>query len=280
MAPTPKNLILNLLLAADGASLTASDAINSAALFGLRENSVRVALVRLSTAGLITSAGRGAYQLGPQAASLAEDLSRWRSSTARLVDWCGAWIMVSTGALSRSDRSALRVRERALALLGFKELDEALYVRPDNLKGHAAAVRERLSKLGLPAQVPVFRATDLPPELEARARSLWDGAALNQAYTRTRQQLQTWLAHSAELELDVAARESYLLGNDAIHQLVFDPLLPAPLVDMAERQAFIDAVVAFDAAGHRIWQQLLPSLRGERAQGIPLATSPSRPVHH
>ena len=67
-APTPKSLILNLLLAANGAPLSASDAVSSAGLFGIRENSVRVALVRLNAAGMIQSCGRGAYLLGPQAA--------------------------------------------------------------------------------------------------------------------------------------------------------------------------------------------------------------------
>ncbi|MGC4062998.1 MAG: hypothetical protein QM749_20015 [Aquabacterium sp.] len=69
MSPNPKNLILNLLLAADGMPLIAADAVSSCALFGIRENSVRVALVRLSAAGMVESAGRGAYQLGPQAAA-------------------------------------------------------------------------------------------------------------------------------------------------------------------------------------------------------------------
>lgn len=259
MPPNPKNLILNLLLANDGAPLTAADAVGSCALFGIRENSVRVALVRLGAAGLIASAGRGAYRLGPQAAHLAEELSSWRSSESRVCDWHGAWIMVSTGHLGRSDRTALRTRQRALALLGFKELDDTLHVRPDNLIGHAPVVRERLRKLGLELDAPVFAATDLPPELDARARTLWQGEALNSAYRQTRQKLQAWMARADELEPEVAARECYLLGNEAIRQLVFDPLLPEPLVDAAERRAFATTVLAFDEAGHRIWRERLPA---------------------
>lgn len=259
MPPNPKNLILNLLLANDGAPLSAADAVGSCALFGIRENSVRVALVRLGAAGLIASAGRGAYRLGPQAADLAEALASWRSSESRVCDWHGAWIMVSTGHLGRSDRTALRTRQRALALLGFKELDDTLHVRPDNLIGHAPVVRERLRKLGLELDAPVFAATDLPPELDARARTLWQGEALNSAYRQTRQKLQAWMARADELEPEVAARECYLLGNEAIRQLVFDPLLPEPLVDAAERRAFATTVLAFDEAGHRIWRERLPA---------------------
>ncbi|MCH8178326.1 MAG: PaaX family transcriptional regulator [Proteobacteria bacterium] len=260
-APTPKSLILNLLLAAHGAPLSASDAVNSASLFGIRENSVRVALVRLSATGMIQSCGRGAYVLGPQAASMAEDLSRWRHAEERLCEWSGAWLMVSTAGLGRSDRGPLRQRERALALLGFRAVSEQLYLRPDNFAGHAAAARERLHKLGLDAQAPVFVATELDDDLDRRARHLWHGSALSQGYARTRAKLDAWLATSHQLDTETAARESYLLGNDAIRQLVFDPLLPEPLVDVAARQEFHRAVVAFDAAGQGVWRMLLPSLR-------------------
>lgn len=265
MPPNPKNLILNLLQANDGAPLSAADAVGSCALFGIRENSVRVALVRLAAAGLIASAGRGAYRLGPQAADLAQELASWRTSESRVCEWHGAWIMVSTGHLGRSDRTALRTRQRALALLGFKELNDTLHLRPDNLIGHAPLVRERLRKLGLEADAPVFVATDLAPELDARARTLWQGERLTQAYQQTRHQLETWMAHANELEPEVAARESYLLGNEAIRQLVFDPLLPEPLVDTAERRAFTHTVLAFDEAGHRIWRERLPAALAARA---------------
>lgn len=261
MAPTPKSLILNLLMAADGAPLSASEAVGAAGLFGIRENSVRVAFVRLSAAGLIESASRGAYRLGPQAAGLAADLSRWRHAEARVCDWTGDWVMVSTGDLGRSDRSALRVRQRALALLGFQPLTGSLHVRPANLDGSAASIRQRLQRLGLEPEAAVFLARDLAPALDQQARGLWDGPALNAAYEATHRQLNAWLARHTELDLDTAARESYLLGNDAIRQLVFDPLLPDPLVNVAARRAFTEAVIAFDRTGHGIWQRLLGALR-------------------
>jgi phenylacetic acid degradation operon negative regulatory protein len=64
MAPNPRNLILNLLLGAGSEPLSARSAVASCALFGIRENSVRVALVRLAASGLVEAAGRGAYRLG------------------------------------------------------------------------------------------------------------------------------------------------------------------------------------------------------------------------
>lgn len=256
MTPNPRSLILNLLLAAEGQPLSARDAIASCALFGIRDNSVRVTLARLTAAGLIESAGRGAYRLGPNATGLAADVGTWRTAGQRLRDWSGDWIAVHVGSLGRSDRVALRARDRALALLGLRELDRGLFVRPDNLEGGVAAVRERLYKLGLDPDAAVFVLRHLDASREARSRQLWDGASLTRGYHDMRTRLEDWLTRAAELEPEVAARESFLLGNDAIRQLVFDPLLPAPLVDTDARQRFSEAVIAFDAAGHRIWRQL------------------------
>lgn len=256
MAPNPRHLILKFLLGAESEAMTAREAVAACGLFGIRENSVRVALVRLASAGMIEAAGRGAYRLGPNAAGLAEDVSTWRVAESRVSAWSRAWIAVYCGALGRSDRSALGRRDRALQLLGFRELERELFVRPDNLVGGVAAVRERLLKLGLDAAATVFLATDFEAEREARARALWDGAALTSSYRKTRQQLEKWLAHAPALEPEVAARESFLMGGSAIRQLVFDPLLPDPLVDSAERRAFVDTVLRYDAAGHAIWRSL------------------------
>ncbi|MCC7541662.1 MAG: hypothetical protein IT379_35920 [Deltaproteobacteria bacterium] len=46
-----------------------------------------------------------------------------------------------------------------------------------------------------------------------------------------------------------------MLGGEAIRQIVFDPLLPEPLVDAVERRAFVDAAVRYDAFGRRVWRR-------------------------
>lgn len=256
MTPNPRHLILKFLLGADGEALTAREAVAACGLFGIRENSVRVALVRLAAAGMIEAAGRGAYRLGANATGLAEDVSTWRAAESRVRDWSGAWVMAHCGGLGRSNRGALARRDRALQMLGFRELDHECFVRPDNLVGGVEAVRERLYKLGLDSAAAVFLANGFDAEREKRARALWDGAALTRSYRRTREQLERWLARADELEPEVAARESFLMGGGAIRQLVFDPLLPDPLVDAAERRAFVETVRRYDTAGHAIWRRL------------------------
>ncbi len=256
MRLTARNLILNTLLAAGDAGQSARQAIASCALFGISENSVRVALVRLAADGLIESTGRGCYRLGPGALALARDVATWRSAESRVRDWDGSWIAVHVAALGRSDRVALRTRNRALALLGLRELDPGLHVRPDNLVGGVEFVRMRLHGLGLEPAAAVFVASELDPDRDARARGLWDGKALDGNYRSTRRKLERWLDGADSLDPDVAAREAFLLGNDAIHLLVFDPLLPAPLVDVQERRAFAATVRRHDEAGRAIWRRL------------------------
>jgi len=253
---TARNLILNTLLAAEGHGQTVREAIATCALFGIRENSVRVALVRLAADKLIEATGRGTYRLGRRATALARDVATWRTAEARVRDWNGGWITVHVGALGRSNRVALRARNRALALLGLRELDRGLYVRPDNLLGGVGEVRGRLRKLGLDDAAAVFVATGFDSDREARARTLWDGTALTQSYRSTSRKLERWRTRAGSLAPEVAAREAFLLGNDAIRLLVFDPLLPEPLIDGSERRAFAALVLRHEEAGRALWRRL------------------------
>lgn len=252
--PQARRLILNLLLAADDGRLGAAEAVKACALFDISQNNTRVALTRLATAGLIEVAERGSYRLGPGGKALAADIAAWREAEDRLRPWDGGWIAVFTGALPRTDRVAMRARERALALLGMRELDTGLYVRPDNLAGGVTAARERLLLLGLGVDAPVLLARDLDAARDQRARQLWDVADMARGYRDSRKQLRTWAARAAKLPLEVAARESFLLGDAAIRRLVFDPMLPEPLVKVDERRAFVEAVRQFDLDGHTIWR--------------------------
>lgn len=271
MKANPKNLILDLMLAAGDKPLIARDAILAGSLFQISENSLRVTLARLSAAGLIETAERGAYRLGPAATDLAGDVASWRTLESRLRAWQGSYIVVHCGALGRSDRAALPRRERALQMLGFRLLERGLYIRPDNIESDLDALRQRLYKLGLDRDAPVFRASGLDPAREAIVRQLWDGQALTQNYRQLRVKLEDWLARGDQLSLEAAARESFLLGGQAIHQLVFDPLLPEPFVDSRERRAFIQAVHHFDETGRAIWNRFFASIA---------ETPPPFPVTH
>lgn len=254
-----RHLILDLLLASTSHQLSVREAITACGIFAISENSVRVALVRLSADGLVQAAGRGHYRLGPQAMNLAGDVATWRSAEQRLRPWAGDWITVFSASLGRSNRTALKHRERALQMLGFRELEQGLHVRPNNIEHDLDAVRQRLHKLGLEAEASVFISSHWAQD--EKLRTLWNGSELNDRYAHLQQQLEDWMQNAHELDAETAARESFLLGGNAIRHIVFDPLLPEPLVNVAARLQFVATVRKFDQVGHDIWQTLYATIR-------------------
>lgn len=256
----PKHLLLELLLASGGDPLPVSHAVAAGAAFGLSENHVRVTLARLAAQDMAQATERGAWRLGPAAQSLAQDVANWRHAAQRLRPWNGQYVAAHCGALARSDRAATQQRERALHLLGFAELQRGFWLRPDNIEADIGAIRARLHALGLEREAVVCGCSSLDAATEAAVDALWDGVALNQGYRATQERLQRWLDGAARLPIAQAARECFFLGGAAIRQLVYDPLLPEPMVDGALRAAFIDSVHAFDAAGHAIWDRFYDAL--------------------
>lgn len=255
--PTPRQLILKLLLVVEGGELDVTSAVRACALFGLSANNTRVALARLQSAELIETVVRGAYRLGQAGRALGEEIGAWRQAETRLREWDGSWVVALTAALGRSDRKALRARERAFGLVGLRELDDGLFIRPDNLVGGVAHTRERLLSLGVENSTAVFQAQQFDPQRDARARLLWDASELQKTYSNGQRTLQASMARLAGMPIEDAARESYVLGDQAMRQIVFDPMLPEPLVDSAHRRSFRELVKQYDDVGHQIWRDFL-----------------------
>lgn len=256
MRLTAKSVVLDLLSASEDGESNARELIAACGLFDLKENSVRVALARLSADGTIEATSRGAYKIGPDAEVIARQVGAWRHVEQRVRRWDGGWVCVHGARLGRAERAAGRRRERALRMLGMREVRAGLEVRPDNLEGGVAGVRARLAALGLGPDAAVFRAESFDDVLDAKARCAWNGRALDLGYKKTRERLERWMERAPRLDLETAARESFLLGGEAIRQIVFDPLLPEPLVDVGARKAFVETAVRYDAVGRRIWRRL------------------------
>ena len=256
MKITPRKIILDLLMAGNGVPLSSKEAVSACLLFGIGEVSTRVALTRLLSERLTETAGRGIYKLGPNAMEITDDVSTWRTTDQVVRVWHGDYITVYVHALGRTDRTALVRRERALRLLGFRQLEKGLYIRPNNIGNSLAGVVQRLQHLGLEPEALVCVSSQFDHTTEQRIQTLWDGDALNRTYRQLSRELQEWIAQTDRLPLDIAAKESLLMGGAAIHQVVFDPLLPAPMVDVAERERFIKVVRQFDKIGKDIWLTL------------------------
>jgi len=220
--------------------------VAAGALFEVEENAVRVALARLLAAGLVARDERGCYRAGARAAAVGRQVARWRRLDDAMRPWDGGWVGVVGSVRGRRPLQALR-------FLAFRELHPGLQLRPDNLAGGVAAVRDQLMSLGLPPDVPVLGVHALDAETDARARTLWDTVALRAAYRATCAALADSERRLARLSAPEAMVESFLLGGRAIRQLVLDPLLPQPLVPAAERGALVTAMRRYDRIGRATW---------------------------
>lgn len=256
--PNPKSLVLDLLSTLRGRAMPVRALVASGDVFGLTGESMRVALTRLVERGLVERAGPGSYRLSRSAEPVQSQVASWTRVEERITSgWDGHWVGVHSGALGRTGRPELRRRERAFRLLGLRELADDLWIRPNNLAGGVGFVRERLRALGLDHAAPVFHMTELDADDEARARTLWDSAALGAGYRDTRAGLATSRRRLRALPLRQAMVESFTVGGQAIRQIVLDPLLPAPLVDTAARHALVEELKVYDRLGRERWREFL-----------------------
>ncbi len=242
--------------------------VRGAAVLGIAENSVRVALARLRARGLVESDQRGLYRLSRAAEPVNRQVRSWRSVLEEVVDWDGSWIGVEESALPRADRKAARRRSRALRLLGFEALSPALRVRPNNLRGGVEALRERLAALGYSPRPFVFEIASLDRDADDRARALWDTRTLEADYASIREGLEKSAARIPSLSIGEAMAETFVLGGEAVRSIVLDPLLPEPIVDVDARRALVEAMQRYDRIGRACW-------KGWAGESIGLALSPA-----
>jgi len=259
VAPNAKSLILDLLSSLRGRPMPVRALVAAGSLFGISNESIRVALVRLCARAIIEHNERGQYRIAPAAQPVQAHVAAWMRIEERLVPWRGEWIGIHTGGLARGDRTQLRRRTRALHYLGFRTLAGHLFVRPDNLRGGVDAVRSELLGLGLDGAALVFAIGQLDAETEARARALWDGGALCRGYRETCAVLVRSAARLDTIPPHAAMVESFVLGGQAIRQLALDPLLPEPIVPAAARAALVDAMREYDRLGRACWRTFMKS---------------------
>jgi phenylacetic acid degradation operon negative regulatory protein len=257
--PTAKSFILDLLSTLRRGTMPVAALVESAALFGIAENSLRVALTRLLSAGLIERDARGRYRMGAGAEPVARRVGAWRELERRLRRWDGTWIGVLDGPQSAAGagRRQRDQRKRALRLLGLRVLTPALALRPNNLAGGVDAARGELADLGLPPGHLVVGLRDLDPITDARARGGWNGEAMRAAHRSLRAQVIAGIEQIDRQPVERAMTESFLLGGRVLRQLILDPRLPDEIVPGDERRALIDAMRRYDVLGRRAWASFL-----------------------
>ena len=253
---SPRSLALWLLSTAAPQPLPAATLIGRGAIFGIEPAAVRVALGRLVREGMAQQPERGVYALGPAAAALHAKARGWMRVEESVRPWTGAWLLVLTHALGRTDHARLQRREHALRLTGFAHAGAGTWVRADNLAQDAAALRTTLAGLGLEGEAPLLAGCMAEPGQDRDFRALWPAATLEAGYDH-------WLAEMAastdrvrQMATRDAARETYLLGQSVLRAINSDPLLPAELVDVGRRGAMVAAMRRYNDMALTHWSRI------------------------
>lgn len=258
-----------MLLARKESSLSIQDIIRACGMFDITAANVRVVVQRLVAENLLDSKERGHYQLGQAATNITKDVSTWKNALDRLDSWHGDWIGVHCAALTRYDRKTSKSKQRALKLVGCQELSKEMFIRPNNLKGGIHSMRLRLNSLGLDDEIPIFRIADFDTQTANKVKTLWDRKKIEENYQTTTDELLRWLGNLNNLSAQQAATESFLIGDRAIRQMIYDPLLPEQMINIETRATFSKTLKLFDGVGQDIWNSIIDSTPLERSFNIP-----------
>jgi phenylacetic acid degradation operon negative regulatory protein len=242
-----RSVIASLLLGMQPPRLAARRLVQWCALFGINEGTARTALSRMVDRGELTTAD-GVYELAGRVRRR-QPAQDW-SLAPELAAWDGDWLLgvVTSGARSADDRSALRDSVRRLRMA---ELREGVWARPDNLPRNAAPVDAWKSA---DAQCAWWRGRpDADPA--ALADRLFDPRAWA---TRARTLAQRLEASTVALDPDHGDRiaDAFVLGAAALAHVRADPLLPPELCGRdwpgaALREAYRRYQAAFGATARK-----------------------------
>ena len=226
-------------------------------LFDQKPAAVRVTAGRLVKEGLLEKTNRGMYTIGPGGLALKNKAREWTTALDHIREWKGRWFVVHTAHLGKAIRRNVRARQRAFRLLGFKELVDGLWVRPDNLSYSAAQIYAHLCQLGLEPRAVLLRSDGLYQSDLQRPLSLWSGNELNSGYENAIGLLQQSQQRLAGEALHVVTRETFIIGEHVIRQINADPLLPAEHIDVEKRADMVQAMKRYSEFCHPYWTEFL-----------------------
>ena len=231
-----RHLILDLLYASKNSTLSIKRILTAAELLGISDNGIRVAVARLNQENVIQAVERGVYQLLEKKFDTSFISLNKHPDMQTATTWNGKYVLVYTGALGRVDRTALSKREKALRYYGFQELEQNVFIRPDNLTLNLSPLKTAVIQFGLDPDARFFQVSQL--ESETEVRDLWDIEELHQTYHAVQHDINDWFENYQNLTLAEAAKSAFYLGKSALFSLRADPLLPAEWIDTDARQQF------------------------------------------
>jgi phenylacetic acid degradation operon negative regulatory protein len=211
---TARSVLASTLLGTDPPELPVARLVAVAQLFGVTQNSARVALSRMAAAGEVTQVD-GRYRLAGHL--LARRERQEQSRSPEFVQWDGSWAVVVVVAPRRDAAHRTSARRTFLAAR-LAELREGVWMRPANLPvplpDDVSAGVERLTA----------RPAAEPATLAAR---LWDLDAWAAGAKTLRERLASTLPRLVD---DQALAPGFVLSADVLRHLQADPLLPPDLL--------------------------------------------------
>lgn len=222
-------------------------------LFGIDDAATRVAVGRLLKHKLIKVVTRGTYTMGPEGRVTADAASSWVLAEKFLGPWSGDWLIVHTSHLARTNKTALRSRERVFRFYGFAEYVSGLWCRPANYLEPTIRTRDRLVSLGLDPLAVVMRVSETPGIEVEELFKLWPRNQIEMGYKGLSQAMKVSSRRLNKLTIEEAARETFLVGEAVIRQINSDPLLPDPMINTGLRRSLIEQMIQYDNLGRQIW---------------------------
>jgi phenylacetic acid degradation operon negative regulatory protein len=258
---TPKRLILSLLSSPGFKDVSVNYLIEWGKIFDIDPPTTRVAVGRLAKQGLITSVSRGNYIIGPNAESVAKTARSWIDAEDKVGPWSGQWIVAHTAHLGRTNKTAVRARERSFRLNGFACALPGLWCRPANFKESLLQTQERLTSMGLEPQT-VFMNCDAFSGIELDALYLlWPTKRIESEYRQVMKKMIASRVSVQRLNINDAVRETFTVGESVIRQINADPLLPDEMINTELRRDLVKQMKEYNELGRVVWEQFHSELR-------------------
>jgi len=248
---TAKSLILDLLRTCSPDALSVRLLIDTAAIFDISENTLRVNLNRLIKRDAIITDSRGYYQVSVTTTPLRKWVSTWREGERRTRPWQQQWLNLQISS-SMKGEAFLRLH-RTANRFGFRQLWDKSWVRPDNLSMNNEALAKLLVQLS--DQRDFMLSTVSQFDCGKSPSNLWSISDLEQNYRRHIITLENSIAQINTVDIPQRFRESFILGGNCIHTLAIDPLLPKEMIDTQLRDQLTQLMLTYDALCRPFWQE-------------------------
>jgi phenylacetic acid degradation operon negative regulatory protein len=248
-----KDLILNLFRTSPSSRWPVRILIDVAQLFDISANSIRVTLSRLRSDDLIEQDLRGHYRLNWKYDPVRDWIDSWSKGETRTISWNDQWLIVVPS--THLPAKTLRALDKACFRLGFRAFRNGFWVRPDNLAMPVIKMTELIEAMSGTSEFIISKLTETYVDGEAQSfASLWKLRELEEMYRRETNRLKGSVKDLDRAAEDIALRESFLIGGDAIRRLALDPLLPPELIDVAARSSYTDCAREYVAKYNKRWQ--------------------------